>query len=205
MRSSFCRNPHGSILNIIHHAGITPSRGDRFLVVRDDNNCNLWRRKEEREREREKLSLFDNKLTTLPKPIVELTSLTELYLNSNQLMTLPDSIAALTALKTLKLYGNKFTTFPDSFAALTALQELDLRHNQLVKLPDSIAALTALKELDLSENFRLRSSRQSSAVEAWLTALEAECKVVLPVEYLPHVCVYEEDEDGGYVIRYLYD
>ena len=127
----------------------------------------------------------------------------ELDLRHNQLMTLPDSIAALTALKTLYLGGNnKFTTFPKPIVKLTSLTKLSLNNNQLVTLPDSIAALTALKELYLGSNkfvtlpgsiavltaletlhlsYNPLAEPQSSAVEAWLTALrDGGCYVSMP-------------------------
>jgi Leucine-rich repeat (LRR) protein len=82
--------------------------------------------------------------------------LTKLVLSWNQLVALPDSIAALTALKTLSLHNNKLVTLPDSIAALTALKRLILSNNPLAK-------------------------PQSSAVEAWLTALRAgSCTMVMP-------------------------
>jgi pantothenate kinase-related protein Tda10 len=69
----------------------------------------------------------------------------------------------VTALETLSLYGNKFTTLPDSIAALAVLKTLYLFMNSLAK-------------------------PQSSAVEAWLTALRAGvCTVSMPV-----------DVDGGW-------
>ena len=59
------------------------------------------------------------------------------------------------------------------------MTELDLSGNQLVTLPDSIAALTALKTLSLSYNPLAKP--QSSAVEAWLTALRAgSCTLYMP-------------------------
>ena len=135
-----------------------------------------------------KLYLRDNKFATLPKPIViKLTSLTKLDLGFNQLVTLPDSMAALTALETLRLSGNKFTTLPKPIVKLTSLTELDLRWNQLVTLPDTMAALTALATLYLNINPLVNP--QSSAVEAWLTALEAgECEVAMPAD----------GDDGGW-------
>ena len=98
------------------------------------------------------LTISNSKFTTLPKPIVKLTSLTKLDLDYTRLVTLPDSIAALTALQELDLYGNKFTTLPKPIAKLTSLTSLNLRSNGLVTLPDSIAALTALETLILANN-----------------------------------------------------
>ena len=154
-----------------------------------------------------KLKLNVNMFTTFPKPIVKLTSLTELSLTDNQLATLPDWIAALTTLEILYLEGNRFTTFPKPIVKLTSLTLLLLDSNQLVTIPDEIAALTALKKLGLGFNqlvtlpdsiaFAARclhtlflsgnplAKPQSSAVEAWLTALDAGgCYIEMPDEYL---------------------
>jgi Leucine-rich repeat (LRR) protein len=105
--------------------------------------------------------------------------LTELTAYHNKLTTLPDSIAALTQMKTLHLFGNKFTMLPKPIGKLTSLTVLHLNHNKLVTLPDSIAALTALKTLILCCNPLAKP--QSSAVEAWLTALRAGgCSLLMP-------------------------
>ena len=79
----------------------------------------------------------------------------------------------------LNLYDNQLVTLTDSIAALTALETLYLYDNKLVTLPDSIAELTALKTLYLYNNPLAKP--QSSAVEAWLTALRAgSCAVYMP-------------------------
>ena len=75
----------------------------------------------------------------------------------------------LTSLTTLNIGENQLVALPDSIAALTALERLGLSWNQLVTLPDSIAALTVLKTLNLMGNPLAKP--QSSAVEAWLTAV----------------------------------
>ena len=86
----------------------------------------------------------------------------------------------------LNLSSNQLTALPESIGALVGLEKLNLGFNQLVTLPDSIAALTALKNLHLRGNPLAKP--QSSAVEAWLTALRAGvCAVSMPV-----------DEDGGW-------
>ena len=107
------------------------------------------------------------------------TGLTELYAYRNKLTTLPDSIAALMQMETLYLSSNKFTTLPKPIVELTSLTVLHLWNNQLATLPDSIAALTALKTLYLMGNPLAKP--QSSAVEAWLTALRAGgCSLLMP-------------------------
>ena len=130
------------------------------------------------------LNVSNQGLVSFPNSLCALTGLTELNAWSNKLTTLPDSIAALTQMKRLHLSGNKFATFPQPIVKLTSLTVLHLGSNQLVTLPDSIAALTALKTLYLYNNPLAKP--QSSAVEAWLAALEAGgCEVKMP-----------EDQDG---------
>jgi Leucine-rich repeat (LRR) protein len=95
-------------------------------------------------------------------------------------------------MKKLSLGGNKFTTLPKPIVKLTSLTELNLYNNQLVTLPDSIAALTALEKLELDDNPLAKP--QSSAVEAWLSALGAGSSSSRDAsdEYEE-----EEDDDSG--------
>ena len=59
------------------------------------------------------------------------------------------------------------------------IERLDLCNNQIVTLPDSIASLAALEKLELYGNPLVKP--QSSAVEAWLTALRAgSCTMMMP-------------------------
>ena len=135
---------------------------------------------------------YNNKLTTLPDSIAALTQMKTLHLSFNKFTTLPKPIVRLTSLTTLNLGCNQLVTLPDSIAALTALEKLHLGDNQLVTLPDSIAALTALEELYFDDNPLAKP--QSSAVEAWLSALDAGSSSSCDAsdEYEE-----EEDDDSG--------
>ena len=189
-----------------HGRDLAPQRG---LAPRGEcaaADCEVWFRAAIGDlKELTDLNVGGNQLTALPDTLGALTGLTELWAYSNKLSTLPDSIAAaLTRVKKLNLYNNKFTTLPkpiikltslielnlcnnqlvilpDSIAALMALEELYLFNNKLVTLPDSIAALTALETLNLGSN--PLAKQQSSAVEAWLTALRAgSCTLYMPAD-----------------------
>ena len=77
----------------------------------------------------------------------------------------------LASVKKLDLSGNQLTALPEEIGLLTGLKELDLNENQLTSLPEEIGLLTGLEKLNLNNNPLVKP--QSSAVEAWLTALEA--------------------------------
>ena len=102
------------------------------------------------------LDFGDDKLTSLPAEIGQLTSLTVLDLEGNQLTSLPAEIGQLTSLEKLYLDGNKLTSVPAEIGQLTSLTELYLQNNKLTSLPAEIGQLTSLRELNLYGN-RLRS------------------------------------------------
>ena len=112
-----------------------------------------------------------NRLTTLPKSLGKLTSLTTLDLSRNRLTTLPESLGKLTSLTTLDLSGNRLTTLPESLGKLTSLTRLDLSGNRLTTLPESLGKLTSLTTLDLSGN-RLTTLPESLGKLTSLTMLD---------------------------------
>ena len=94
--------------------------------------------------------------------------------------------ATLASVKKLDLNENQLTSLPEEIGLMTGLKELNLGDNQLTSLPEEIVALTTLETLHLYNNPLAKP--QSSAVEAWLTALEAGgCEVKMI-----------EDEDYGW-------
>ncbi|MFB8792263.1 MAG: COR domain-containing protein [Potamolinea sp.] len=99
-----------------------------------------------------RLSLKNNRLTSLPREIAQLTNLVELSLRNNQLTNLPREIAQLTNLELLSLSNNRLTSLPREIAQLTNLEVLSLSNNQLTNLPGEIAQLTNLKRLSLHDN-----------------------------------------------------
>ncbi|MFX0066873.1 MAG: leucine-rich repeat domain-containing protein [Candidatus Hermodarchaeota archaeon] len=100
----------------------------------------------------EQLSLGSNRFTSLPDSFDRLTNLIWLVLDYNKLNSLPKSFFRLTNLQALSLGGNQFTILPESFGNFTQLEILSLRKNQLKSLPESFEKLTNLNYLDLSEN-----------------------------------------------------
>jgi leucine-rich repeat protein SHOC2 len=71
------------------------------------------------------LFLYNNKLTSLPAEIRQLTSLRELSLGSNQLTSLPAEIGQLTSLTGLYLDGNQLTSVPAAIRAAGCRVYLD--------------------------------------------------------------------------------
>ena len=61
-----------------------------------------------------KLSLYNNKLTSIPTEIAlkRLTNLRGLYLDHNKLTSIPSEIGLLTNLQELYLHNNKLTSIP---------------------------------------------------------------------------------------------
>ena len=91
------------------------------------------------------LNLRNNKLTSVPAEIGQLTSLKTLILNENQLTSVPADIWQLTSLEKLHLGMNKLTSVPAEIGQLTSLKELDLNENQLTSVPAEIGQLTSLR------------------------------------------------------------
>jgi Leucine-rich repeat (LRR) protein len=99
-----------------------------------------------------KLDLRDNRLSSLPGGLGQLTALQWLYLSDNKLSSLPESLGRLTALQWLDLDDNELSSLPEGLSQLTALQYVYLQHNQLSSLPEGLGQLTALQSLSLEGN-----------------------------------------------------
>ncbi|ERL64711.1 MBG domain-containing protein [Schleiferilactobacillus shenzhenensis] len=122
----------------------------------------------------QKLTLTDNRFTTVPDEISQLTNLTDLVITRNQQLThigdlsglhnvtnlaitnngklteLPASISTLTNVTgTLDLHGNSFTALPD-LSSLQKVTTLDLNNNRLTDIADGhLDQLTHLTTLNL--------------------------------------------------------
>ncbi|KAJ1439841.1 Leucine-rich repeat [Sesbania bispinosa] len=85
-------------------------------------------------REKERLQIVDlsgMSLDSLPKPSLDLATITNLDLSNNNLQNIPESLTA----------------------RLRNLAVLDVHSNQLSSLPNSIGCLSKLKLLNVSANF----------------------------------------------------
>lgn len=100
----------------------------------------------------EKISLYSNQFTIIPNSIGQLSTLTYLNLSKNNLQEIPDFTENLTNLTNLAFSNNGIQTIPESIRGLTDLTSLDLSTNHLQNILPSIGALRALERLDLSEN-----------------------------------------------------
>jgi len=87
-----------------------------------------------------KISLENNKLTTLPQNLNNLQDLEELNLKGNDLSGLPESIGELKNLKNLDLYKNNLMVLPLSIINLKNIEKMNLGWNSLENLPDEILA-----------------------------------------------------------------
>jgi len=117
------------------------------------------------------LNLSGNSFSHIPEQVLELPSLSDLYVAENQVQELPETIHRLKRLRVLHLGGNQLTTVPTSLGNMASLQVLVLCDNQLTELPDSICRLPRLRTLLLHANklstlpgaiVRLRALKQLS-------------------------------------------
>lgn len=88
------------------------------------------------------LDLSCNRLnfTAIPKPILKLANLQNLYLSDNGLNAVDDDVANLSNLQILALRGNKLTWISERIGKCKFLQELHLQDNQLRFLPPSLGS-----------------------------------------------------------------
>ena len=117
-----------------------------------------------------KLSLHNNRLSTVPACVCKLTGLIWLSLHYNQLTCLPEEIGDLKNLRRLSLHHNRLTALPASFKNLRNMQVLSLFRNDLSELDDDVFSdFTQCNKLALHQNPRLCRLPTSIAL---MTSLE---------------------------------
>lgn len=92
------------------------------------------------------------KLLVLPKEIIQLKDLEELWLDNNNIKTIPHTIKNLKKLKKLSLKNNLLTDLPNELSYLSSLTLLNLSNNKLENLPNHFMKLENLTSLFLSNN-----------------------------------------------------
>jgi small GTP-binding protein len=98
------------------------------------------------------LSVQNSKITTFPRPILKMESLTELAITYTQIANLPPEIENLNCLRLLSLENNWLTWLPKEIGQVRNLKVLRLSHNSLTVLPREISNLKELDSLELKKN-----------------------------------------------------
>jgi Leucine-rich repeat (LRR) protein len=98
------------------------------------------------------LASIGNEIREFPRPLCELSDLSELHIHSARLDSLPYDIAYLGKLRTLQIQNNKADTFhfPSSIGYLSHLNTMILYNSRLDTLPSSFGEFKRLKSLTIS-------------------------------------------------------
>ena len=125
-----------------------------------------------------RLDLSKQGLKEIPKEVLQLRKLQELYLSQNEITELPDSFYVLQNLQKLDLNQNKLTVLPGFIGKMQYLQILQIMSNQLQALPDSIGELFRMQVLQLQENnlSTCRSSRYRNQSSLFAPHSNCSCK-----------------------------
>ncbi len=95
------------------------------------------------------LGVHGNFLTALPKSLIKLQNLEEIYAYNNQIQEFPQLPASI---KKIYLSRNQIQIIPATVENLTSLEWLDLDNNNIQEIHPHISKLLALEYLDLSNN-----------------------------------------------------
>ena len=101
------------------------------------------------------LYLVDNRFSSVPAVLAEITGLKFLNLGSNSITYVPDFLRNLEQLKELRLSNNSITISSSSSIGLLyskTLIQLRLDRNLLTAVPSTLALLTSLRQLHLGNN-----------------------------------------------------
>lgn len=93
------------------------------------------------------LTIFTDKLTTLPTGLEKLKRLQSLLINVFYLTRLPAELGQLQHLQSLTINAKKLTTLPAELAQLQSLQNLTVKSYSLTTLPAELGQLTNLQNL----------------------------------------------------------
>ncbi len=116
------------------------------------------------------LSIFGDRLTSLPPTLASLTALESLQIQAPHLAALPDGLTALPALRSLALRCRALPALPDDLSA--SLTELHLDGLPLAALPDRVAALSGLERLTLTNLDHLTALPEGLAGLTALTRID---------------------------------
>jgi hypothetical protein len=95
------------------------------------------------------LSLGCNKITSVPPEIYDLENLETLCLNHNKITSIPVGISQLSNLKYFSIGNNKITSVSSEIYDLKSLETLSFWSSDITLLPDGISKLSNLKNLSL--------------------------------------------------------
>ncbi|XP_037952569.1 leucine-rich repeat protein soc-2 homolog [Teleopsis dalmanni] len=153
----------------------------------------------------EEIYLKENFITTIPKWLLNLTTLKfmhfagnnigslpdEMYLlenleffdvSHNKLTKLPETIGLLMRLRCFNVSGNQLTELPIEIGDLKSLEELNIANNQLQRLPLQISECVRLNVLDLSDNKEIwQIPERISNMQSLQTLMADRCSLI----YLP--------------------
>lgn len=96
--------------------------------------------------------LDGNKITQFPKALLSLKNLEELSLGINRISIIPKDIYKLKTLKTLKLYSNKISRIPCELSKMKNLKNLYLFRNKISKIPHELSQLKNIEFIELQHN-----------------------------------------------------
>lgn len=98
----------------------------------------------------EHLSLWKQRLGTVPEEVWRRTGLRTLVLADNDLAEISEKVGDLGRLRMLDLGHNRLEELPESLGRLDGLSDfLYLHDNPVMRLPESLLALPRLDKLDL--------------------------------------------------------
>uniref|UniRef100_A0A7S3MK82 Uncharacterized protein n=1 Tax=Spumella elongata TaxID=89044 RepID=A0A7S3MK82_9STRA len=101
---------------------------------------------------RPKEMMLDFRLSVIPREVLKLTELSELWLTNNNITVIPPALGELQQLLVLNLSYNKIDTLPAEVCQLVNLRKLYVRGNLLASLPNVMGQMNSLLHLDCAYN-----------------------------------------------------